>query len=44
MRLVPLLLIGFALCFLFSPRISDLDSQQRIGLQAFAGVVTAPSK
>lgn len=35
-RLVPLLLIGFALYFLFSPRISDLDSKQRIGLPAFA--------
>ncbi|MBK1619214.1 hypothetical protein CKO42_12365 [Lamprobacter modestohalophilus] len=35
-RLVPLLLIAFALYFLFSPRISDLDSQQRIGLPAFA--------
>lgn len=35
-RLVPLLLIAFALYFLFSPRISDLDSHQRIGLPAFA--------
>jgi uncharacterized membrane protein YfcA len=35
-RLVPLLLIAFALYFLFSPRVSDLDSKQRIGLPAFA--------
>jgi uncharacterized membrane protein YfcA len=35
-RLVPLLLIGFALYFLFSPRISDLDSTQRISLPTFA--------
>jgi len=35
-RLVPLLLIGFALYFLFSPRISDLDSRQRISLPIFA--------
>lgn len=30
-QLVPLLLIGFALYFLFSPRIGDSDAQQRIG-------------
>jgi uncharacterized membrane protein YfcA len=35
-RLVPLLLIAFAVYFLFSPRVSDLDSRQRIGLPAFA--------
>jgi uncharacterized membrane protein YfcA len=35
-RLVPLLLIGFALYFLFSPRISDLDSTQRTSLPTFA--------
>lgn len=34
--LVPLLLIGFALYFLFSPRVSDLDSQRRLGDVAFA--------
>ena len=28
--LVPILLIGFALYFLFSPRVGDLDVQQRI--------------
>lgn len=30
-RLVPLLLVGFALYFLFSPRIGDTDAHQRIG-------------
>jgi len=35
-RLIPLLLIGFALYFLFSPRVSDLDSHQRLGSGAFA--------
>jgi uncharacterized protein len=35
-RLIPLLLIGFALYFLFSPRVSDLDSRQRLGDGAFA--------
>lgn len=35
-RLVPVLLIAFALYFLFSPRVSDLDSRQRIGLSVFA--------
>lgn len=34
--LVPLLLIGFALYFLFSPRVSDLDSRRRIGDVLFA--------
>lgn len=38
-RLVPLLLIGFALYFLFSPRVSDIDSQHRIGETAFALVI-----
>lgn len=35
-RLIPLLLIAFALYFLFSPRVSDLDSHQRLGRPAFA--------
>ncbi len=35
-RLVPLLLIGFALYFLFSPRVSDLDSHRRISEPGFA--------
>lgn len=35
-RLIPALLIGFALYFLFSPRVSDLDSHQRLGTPAFA--------
>jgi uncharacterized membrane protein YfcA len=35
-RLVPLLLIGFALYFLVSPRVSDIDSHRRIGDAAFA--------
>ncbi|MGB5830608.1 MAG: TSUP family transporter, partial [Thiohalocapsa sp.] len=35
-RLVPLLLIGFALYFLFSPRVADIDSRQRISTGAFA--------
>jgi len=34
--LIPLLLIAFALYFLFSPRVSDLDSRHRIGEGAFA--------
>ncbi len=38
-RLIPLLLIGFALYFLFSPRVSDLDSRQRLGEGAFALLV-----
>ncbi len=33
--LVPLLLIGFALYFLFSPRVGDVDSHRRIGPAAF---------
>ena len=33
--LVPVLLIGFALYFLFSPRVSDLDSRRRVGDVAF---------
>jgi uncharacterized membrane protein YfcA len=33
--LVPLLLIGFALYFLFSPRIGDTDAQHRVGHAAF---------
>ena len=35
-RIIPLLLIGFALYFTFSPRVSDLDSHHRIGEGAFA--------
>ena len=35
-RLIPLLLIGFALYFLVSPRVSDLDSRQRLGAKGFA--------
>lgn len=34
-QLIPLLLIGFALYFLFSPRVSDIDSRRRIGSGAF---------
>ena len=35
-RLIPLLLIAFALYFLVSPRVSDLDSRRRLGEGAFA--------
>ncbi len=35
-RLIPALLIGFALYFWLSPRVSDLDSHQRISGTAFA--------
>lgn len=35
-RLIPVLLIAFALYFLFSPRVSDLDTRHRIGEGAFA--------
>jgi uncharacterized membrane protein YfcA len=35
-RLIPLLLIGFALYFLLSPRVSDLDSRARISAPVFA--------
>jgi len=38
-RLIPLLLIAFALYFLFSPRVSDLDSHRRLGPVAFALIV-----
>lgn len=38
-RLIPLLLIGFALYFLFSPRVSDLDAHSRIGPLPFALLV-----
>ena len=34
--LVPVLLIAFSLYFLFSPRVSDLDSRRRFGDRAFA--------
>jgi hypothetical protein len=37
--LVPVLLIGFALYFLLSPRVSDLDSRRRIGDRTFALIV-----
>ncbi|MGD2118209.1 MAG: TSUP family transporter [Chromatiales bacterium] len=35
-RLLPLLLILFALYFLFSPRVNDIDAQHRIGRNLFA--------
>ena len=35
-RIIPLLLIAFALYFLFSPRVSDLDSHHRMSEGAFA--------
>jgi len=35
-RIIPLLLIAFALYFMLSPRVSDLDSHYRIGEGAFA--------
>ncbi len=38
-RLIPLLLIGFALYFLLSPRVSDIDSRRRIGNAAFAFLI-----
>ena len=38
-QLVPLLLIGFAIYFLFSPRISDEDARQRIHLTGFSLLV-----
>jgi hypothetical protein len=38
-RLIPLLLIGFALYFLRSPRVSDLDSRQRLSPIGFARTV-----
>lgn len=38
-RLIPLLLVGFALYFLLSPRVSDLDSHQRLSTPAFAMTV-----
>ena len=37
--LIPLLLIGFALYFLFSPRVSDLDSHRRLSEAGFALLV-----
>jgi len=40
--LIPLLLIGFSLYFLFSPRVSDLDARQRLSPAAFALVVALP--
>jgi uncharacterized membrane protein YfcA len=38
-RLIPVLLVGFALYFLFSPRVSDLDSHQRLSTPTFAMTV-----
>jgi uncharacterized protein len=38
-RLIPLLLMGFALYFLFSPRVSDFDSRRRLSERAFALLV-----
>lgn len=38
-RLIPFLLVGFALYFLNSRRVGDLDSQRRIGTLAFACTV-----
>jgi hypothetical protein len=38
-RLIPLLLIGFALYFWFSPRVSDLDAHARLGQGAYAALV-----
>jgi uncharacterized membrane protein YfcA len=35
-QLIPLLLIAFAIYFLLSPRVSDLDSRRRVGEGAFA--------
>ncbi|NCA71002.1 MAG: hypothetical protein EOM91_13020 [Sphingobacteriia bacterium] len=35
-QLIPLLLLGFSLYFLFSPRVSDLDSHRRIATPTFA--------
>ena len=35
-RLIPVLLIGFAVYFLFSPRVADVDGHQRISDGAFA--------
>ena len=40
-RLLPVLLIAFALYFLFSPRAGDLPSRQRLGLGAFGLLVGA---
>jgi uncharacterized membrane protein YfcA len=38
-QLIPVLLITFALYFMFSPRVSDLDSHHRIGELTFALIV-----
>lgn len=38
-QLVPLLLIGFALYFLFSPRVGDADARQRMRLPAFGVLI-----
>jgi len=37
--LIPVLLIAFSLYFIFSPRVSDMDSHRRIGEGAFALLV-----
>ncbi len=38
-RLLPLLLLGFALFFLLSPRLSDRDARARVGAPLFALIV-----
>jgi uncharacterized protein len=38
-HLIPALLVGFALYFLFSPRVSDLDSHRRLSTPTFAMTV-----
>ena len=35
-QLLPILLIAFALYFLFSPRVGDIDAHRRIGIHLFA--------
>jgi len=38
-QIVPILLIGFAIYFLLSPRMADEDAQQRLHLNAFAVLI-----
>lgn len=38
-RVLPFLLMGFALYFLLSPRVGEKDSQRRLGIHAFAGTI-----
>jgi len=38
-RLIPVLLIGFALYFGLSPRVADIDSRQRLGTTAFGVLI-----